>query len=228
VPSRRRPKPIDLRALPWRRAVAVLAGLALVFALLFRQLDMAAVHEAADRLPGWLAFALLTVLPLLALPASILHIAAGIRFGAPLGMALVSLSILIQLLASYALAQRFRGHLSRWLAPLRERIPHGTHASICVVTVLLPGAPYAAVNYVLPLLGVPLRTYLVCCLPLHILRATVTVTFGDHSDRLTPTRLVVLAGYALLIAAASLVTYRRMRLKLEGPRPVADGRKQPA
>lgn len=189
---------------------------------------MSAVHEAADRLHGGIAFALLTLLPLAGFPASLIHLAAGVRFGAQLGLALVTLSILLQLLASYALAHRFKERLTRWVAPLRERIPEGAHASICVITVLLPGAPYAAVNYVLPLLGVPLRTYLLCCLPLHALRATVTVTFGDQSDRLTPGRLAVLVAYALVIAGASFVTYRRMRAKLEDQPPAASGRKQPA
>src|SRR5262249_47952015 len=113
-------------------------------------------------------------------------------------------------------------------APLRERIPEGAHASICVLAVLLPGAPFAAINYVLPLIGVPLRTYLLCCLPLHVLRSTVTVSFGDQSDHLTPTRLAVLVAYALLILGASVLTYRRVKGQLAGPPSAAGDRKQPA
>jgi uncharacterized membrane protein YdjX (TVP38/TMEM64 family) len=217
-----------LHAFPWRRALSAIALIGLLAALLYHEVDMEAVHRYAERLPGGVAFLLLTVLPLLGFPASLLHVVAGIRFGIPLGLALVAASILLQLLASYALVHRFHDRFAHWLAPVRERIPEGAHASICVLTVLLPGAPFAAVNYVLPLLGVPLRTYLLCCLPLHVLRSTVTVTFGDQSDKLTGARLVVLASYALLILGASWWTYRRLRVQL-GDRPsAADGRKRPA
>lgn len=228
--TRRRPKlpPLDFRLLPWRPIVGAMLIAAVIFALLHRELDIKALHAYADRLNGGAAFALLVVLPLIGFPASVLHVAAGIRFGVPLGLPLVALSILLQLLASYALAHLFRDRFARRLEPLRKRIPHGAHASICVLTVLLPGAPYAAINYVLPTLGVPLRTYLLCCLPLHTLRSTVTVTLGDQSDRLTAARLAVLAAYALLILGASWWTYRRVKLKLEDQPAAADGRKQPA
>src|SRR4029077_5828666 len=104
-------------------------------------------------------FALLVVLPLIGVPASMLHVAAGIRFGAPLGFGLVVVSIALQLLASYAIVHTWRSHFekSRWLDRVRKRIPTGAQTSVCAFTVLLPGAPFAAVNYVLPLLGVPLR-----------------------------------------------------------------------
>ncbi len=213
---------------PWKRIVAYIAGIAVVAAFAFHALDIERVHAIAARLNGGVAFALLTVLPLVGFPASILHIAAGIRFGIPLGLALVAASILLQLLASYALVHLFRDHFERWFAPLRRRIPAGAHASICVFAVLLPGAPFFAVNYVLPSLGVPLRTYLLCCLPLHVLRSTITVSFGDQSDHLTATRLAVLVAYALLLLGAGWWTYRRVKGQLEGPRKAAGGRKQPA
>lgn len=192
--------------------------------------DIDAVHAAADRLNPVVAFALLVFLPLVGFPASILHVVAGIRFGGKLGMLLVSISILLQLLASYAIVRIWRERLdrSRWLKQVRARLPEGTHSSICILAVLLPGAPYAAINTVLPLIGVPLRTYLLCCWPIHTLRSTITVTLGDQSDRLTPSRLAVLAVYALAIFAASWWTYRRMKAQLEGQPSVAGGRKQPA
>jgi uncharacterized membrane protein YdjX (TVP38/TMEM64 family) len=109
---------------------------------------------------------------------------------------------------------------------VRRRIPQGAHASIATFTVLLPGAPYAAINYVLPLIGVPLRTFLLCCLPLHSLRSSVTVIFGDQSDELTPGRMAGLAAYALTILATSWWMYRRMRRQFEDP-PSAAGDPKP-
>lgn len=214
----------------WPKLVAVIVVFAAVAAMVYRHGDMAAVHAEAARLPAGPAFALLLVLPLLGMPVSILHIAAGIRFGVGLGLALVALSILLQLLASYALVRVAGRRLARrrWVQELRDRIPAGAHVSVTVVTVLLPGAPYAAINYVLPLLGVPLRTYLAVAFPLHTLRSTITVAFGGQSDELTPARLALLLGYASLVLAGSWVTYRRIRGQLEDRPPAAGDQKQPA
>lgn len=199
-----------------------------LLALLSGRIDVSAVHRSAAQLNGFAAFALLVVLPLLGFPASILHVAAGIRFGAGLGLLLVSLSIVLQLLISYALVHLFRRRFARRFSRLRRRIPAGAHTSISVFAVLLPGAPYAAVNYTLPLLGVPLRTYLLCCWPLHTLRSTVTVVLGDQTDKLTPARLMVLGAYALLLSLASWWLYHRVRRQLADRPPEEDGRMQPA
>jgi uncharacterized membrane protein YdjX (TVP38/TMEM64 family) len=200
-----------------------------ISAAVYSQVDMGSVHREAARFNGLAAFALLVVLPLLGFPASLLHVAAGIRFGAVAGLALVSLSILIQLCASFAVTRiwRERFERTRWVRRIRERIPEGAHASVCVFTLLLPGVPYAAINYVLPIIGVPLRTYLACAWPLHTLRSTITVIFGDQSAQLTAARLATLLAYALLIAGASWWTYRRLQSQFEGPPPAAGDQKQP-
>jgi uncharacterized membrane protein YdjX (TVP38/TMEM64 family) len=226
-PKRRR---LALPEIPWARVISFFAVVGLAAGLFYYYGDIEAVHRAAARLNGFVAFALLTVLPLLGFPASVLHIAAGIRFGGPLGLALVALSILLQLLASYAIVHFWRARLDRlrFLRRVRERLPEGAHPSVCVLAVLLPGAPFAAINYSLPLIGVPLRTYLLCCLPIHVLRSTVTVLLGHQSAHLTAPRLAVLGAYGLLVFAASWWTYRKVRSKLGGPPPAAGGRRQPA
>ena len=223
-----RPAAFDWRSLPWKRIVPAVVVIATVAALLFHGLDIQKLHTYAARLNGGVAFALLTLLPLVGFPVNVLHIAAGIRFGIPLGLTLVALSILLQLLSSYALVHLFRNKFEHWLAPLRARIPRGAHASICVFVVMLPGAPFSAINYVLPLIGVPLRTYLLCCLPLHALRSTVTVSLGGQSNDLTPARLAVLAAYATLVLGVSWWTYRRIRSQLGDQPSAANGLRRPA
>jgi uncharacterized membrane protein YdjX (TVP38/TMEM64 family) len=210
--------------------VTVLLAVGLVAGLLNRQIDPAAIHERAAQVDGITAFALLTLLPLVGFPASILHVAAGIRFGSALGLMLVSASVVLQLLASYTLVHLFRRWFDRveWIHRVRDRIPRGAHASLCVFAVMLPGAPYAAINYSLPLIGVPLRTYLLCCWPLHSLRATITVFLGGQSDHLTGGRLAVLGAYGILILGASWWTFLRLRSQLGDPRAAAGDRKQPA
>lgn len=221
---------LNLGELPWGRIATGVVVLGVIGALLYSQIDVHELHRSAARLPAGAAFALLAILPLLGFPASLLHVAAGIRFGAPLGMAVVCASIAFQLLASYAIVHVWRDRFerARWVKRVRKRIPEGAHASICVFTVLLPGAPYTAINYVLPLIGVPLRTFFFCCLPLHTLRSTVTVVFGDQSDTLTPGRLAALAAYAVTILAVSWWMYRRMQRRFEGQPAKADGPKQRA
>ena len=227
---RRKPrKPLRLADFPWRKIASFALVVGAISALVYSQLEIEAVHREAARINGGIAFALLVVLPLVGFPASVVHVAAGIRFGAPIGLALVSLSILLQLLASYAIVSvwRKRFERARWVKKIRERIPEGAHASVCVFTVLLPGVPYTAVNCVLPIIGVPLRTFIACAWPLHTLRSTVTVIFGDQSAHLTAARLAVLLAYALLIAGASWWTYRRLQDQFEDPPPMVGDQKQP-
>jgi uncharacterized membrane protein YdjX (TVP38/TMEM64 family) len=229
-PAAKRTHASLLPAIPWKRLLVVAVLVAGAVWWFYRYGDVAAVHRTAARLNGGVAFALLCILPLLGFPASLLHVAAGIRFGVPLGLTLVSLSIGCQLLASYGLVHLWRRRFSEspWLQRIRRRIPRGAHASVCVFTVLLPGAPFTAINYVLPLVGVRLRTLLICAWPLHTLRATVTVAFGDQSDHLSAARLAGLLLYAAAILGASAWTYRRVRSQLEDQPSAGDGRRQPA
>jgi len=216
-----------LKGLPWK---SILIGLAVCvgLALAYRQIDLKAVQERAARLNGFAVFALLTVLPLLGFPVTVVHVAAGIRFGVKLGLILVPVSILLQLLASYALVHLWHDLFARRLATVQKRIPRGAHSAVSIFTVLLPGVPYFAKNYVLPLVGVPLRTYLACCLPIHVVRCALPVILGAKSHELTPARWIAVVAYALILLGVSWWTYRRLRVQLEGRPPAASGRKQSA
>lgn len=227
---RRRLPPLRLSDLPWGRIATFVIVVATIGALIYSQIDVHELHRKAARMPAALALILLAILPLLGFPVSILHVAAGIRFGAVLGLPLVALTILLQLLASYAIVRVWRTHFerARWVERVRKRIPKGAHSSICIFAVLLPGAPYAGINYVLPITGVPLRTFILCCLPLHTLRSTVTVLFGDQSDNLTPARLAGLVAYALTVLGVSFWMYRRLRRQFENPPAAAGDRKRHA
>jgi uncharacterized membrane protein YdjX (TVP38/TMEM64 family) len=216
--------------LRWGSVAAAVLVVGAVTGILTHAIDIDAIQDRAQALNGGVAFALLTVLPLLGFPASVLHVAAGLRWGPVLGLALVSLSILLQLLASYGAVRLWRHRFREvaWLKRVREKIPRAAHPSVCVFALLLPGAPFAAINYVLPLIGVPLRTYLLCCLPLHTLRATITVGFGGESTHFTAGRLALLAVYAVALLGASWWVYSRLRSRLASRPSVADDRTQPA
>lgn len=208
----------------WIVAVALVGGLA----LLYHKVDLEDVREYAQRLPGPVAFLLLTVLPLVGLPASVLHVATGIRFGVPLGLVLVWTSILLQLLASYGLVHWNRKFFERRFKAIRERIPKGAHAPVTVFTMLIPGAPFFAQNYTLPLIGVPFRLYLGICLPMHAARSSIAVILGGQSHALTPGRVLGIAAYAAVILTASWWALRRLKTTLGDQSPEGSDRKQPA
>ncbi len=208
----------------WAIVVLVIVG----GFLLSRAVSIETVHEQADRLNAVVAFILLTLLPLVGFPVIPLHVTAGIRFGTTLGLVLVAISILIQLLASYGLVHWQRKYFAKKFKALREEIPPGAHVSVTLFTLLLPGVPFFAKNYVLPLIGVPLRTYLLWCFPIHVVRSAIGVIFGDESDHLTPARIAAMVGYGLAIIAGSWWAFRRMKAQIANQPKAAGDRKKHA
>jgi uncharacterized membrane protein YdjX (TVP38/TMEM64 family) len=225
VPSSRARAPSVFRSPRfWGGAVAIVAALA----ALYWWIDLDDVQAAAEKVNPGIAFLLMTVLPLVGFPVSVLHVAAGIRFGVPLGLALVWFSILLQLLASYGLVHWKRRFFAQRFKSIREKIPKGAHAPVTVFTMLIPGAPFFAQNYTLALIGVPFRLYLGICLPMHAARSSIAVILGGEAQHLTPARVLLILLYVATILGASWWAFRRIRSTL-GDRPaVASGRKQPA
>lgn len=206
--------------------IVVLAFTAL--ALLYRQVDVAALHRKAQELNGPSVFAAITLLPLAGFPVSVLHAIAGVRFGLGLGMPLVALSILLQLLLSYLLVKLMPGFFQRRFARFRERLPKAAHGPLTLFTMLIPGVPYFAQIYVLPLVGVPLRIFLLYSLPINIARSLIGVSFGEMSDDLTPLKLAGFAAYAIGITVLCAWSFRRLQLKLKDPPPKEDDPKRSA
>lgn len=207
--------------------VAVLTALG-ALTLLYRSIDIERLHGLARQVNGGVVFLALTLLPLVGFPVSVMHAVAGVRFGFALALPLVALSILLQLLLSYALVRAAPGFFARKLEPLRRRLPHAAHWPLSLFTLLLPGAPFFAQNYVLPLVGVPLRIFLAVALPLHLLRSVIGVTFGELSDRLTLGTMAGFAVYGVSVMLACGFAFRRLRERLRDPPPAAGGRMPPA
>jgi uncharacterized membrane protein YdjX (TVP38/TMEM64 family) len=208
----------------WTIAVLLVTGLTLIY----WKVDVDLVHAKAGELPGWLCFLLLVALPLVGFPASVLHVGAGLRFGVSLGLPLVWLSIMLQLLASYGLVYWNRTFFKRRFKTLRTRIPHGAHAPVTLFTMLIPGAPYCAQNYILPVIGVPLRLFLAISFPIHSVRAIIAVIVGGQSHDLTPGRVLAMLAYGAVLLLASWWALRRLKAALGDQSPAAGGRKQPA
>lgn len=216
-----------LAALPWRIIITVILALIGV-AILYQRIDIEQVHAYAEKQPSWLVFVLITVLPLVGFPVTVLHVVAGMRWGPKVGLALVVVSILLQLLASYALVHLFRPVFEQRLEKFRKRIPQGAHGPVTLFTALLPGVPYFAKNYVIPLMGVPLPTFLLWCFPLHAFRSSIAVLFGHESDQLTPGRIAAFAAYFVIISLSCAWVFRRMKAEVGDRPPEVSGRTRPA
>lgn len=208
--------------------IAVIIVACVAVALLYRQIDIAAVHRRAEGLNGVLVFVLMTVLPLFGFPVSVTNAVAGVRFGLPLGIALVSVSIVLQLLASYGLVKLAPKLFARRLEGLRKRLPEGAYTPVTQFTMLLPGVPYFAKNYVLPVIGVPLGTYLLWSLPIHIMRSIVGIAFGEMSGDLSPLRIAGFVTYFVVITVTCTWAFRRLQAKMKDRPARASGRKRPA
>jgi len=209
-------------------AIAIIVVACVGLTLLYRQIDIEAVHRRAEGINGVLVFVLMTLLPMVGFPVTVTHAVAGVRFGLPLGLTLVAVSITLQMLLSFALVKMAPHLFARRLDPLRRRLPKTAHTPLTQFTMLLPGVPYFAQNYVLPLMGVPLGTYLLWGVPIHIARSIVGIAFGDMSDDLTPLRLAGFATYFVLVTLACTWAFRRLQAQVKGQRSKAGGRKRRA
>ena len=207
-----------------RQIIGLAGGLAALITIgcLYRQIDLAALHRRAEELNGPGVFLAITLLPLVCFPVSVMHAVAGVRFGLALGIPLVACSILLQLLLSYLLVKLLPNFFSKHFDRLRRRLPHVAHGPLTLFTMLLPGMPYFAQIYVLPLVGVPLRTYLLYSLPITVARSLIGILFGHLSDHLTPLKLSGFAAYTIGITLACAWSFRRLQKTLKDQPVAAD------
>lgn len=191
------------------RLLGVLAFIAFLVAL--NLIGLERVKEAADALPGAAAFALLVLLPLAGFPVSVLHVAAGLRFGTIPGYGWVALSIALQLLASYPLGKWLAARKPHWVEPVARQVPSGRNHLKCIFVMLLPGAPYWLKNYSLPALGVPFLTYYLWCLPFHLGHSVVGVVLGGENRELGWGGSLLLLMYIGAMTLGAALAWRGMR-----------------
>ncbi len=185
-----------------------------------------ALHAWAGGIDGGLLFVALSALPLVGFPVSVLHAAAGAKFGLPFGLLLVGISIVLQLFASYAIVWLAPDFFARRFDWLRRRLPPTTHRSLTVFTMLLPGAPFFAQNYVLAVVGVPFGVFFAYSFPIHFSRSVIGVIFGEWSGNMTSERVAILAVYATTVSVTCALAFRRLRAQLRNQPPAANGRKR--
>jgi len=219
----------DFEFTPRKITVGILIILGFVaITFLYRLIDVQAIHHWAEGVNGIVVFSLVTILPMLGFPVSVAHAVAGVRFGLALGLGLVAISIVLQMLASFALVKAMPKLFAKRFDGLRKKLPQGAYRSVTLFTMLFPGAPYFAQNYVLPVVGVPLSTYMLWGVPIHIAKSTVGILFGDMSDHLTPLRVTGFVVYTAVTTIVCAWAFRRLRAQMKAPQSTASGRKRPA
>lgn len=194
--------------------------------MLGRRFDFAAVHAWTERVNGFAVFAAMALLPLVGFPISVLHAAAGIKFGLGWGLVLAALALVVHLVLSFALVRLLPGFFAKRLDFLRRRLPPTTHRAATFFTLLMPAAPYFAQNYLVPLIGVPFSMFFAIGFPLHLVRSVISLYVGDMSAHPTPGRIAFVAGYAVVVTLAWGWAFRRLRAQLRA-QPKAAGDPKP-
>lgn len=194
----------------------VVAAVALLW--LFGRGHLAQLHDHAEDFNGAIVILALMTLPLVGIPVSVMHAMTGAKFGLPVGLTLVAVSIAFQLVASYFIVRAAPGFFKKRFAWLHDRLPKAAHRSLTLFVMLLPGAPYFAQNYVLAGAGIPFRMYFGYAFSIHVARSLIGVIFGEWSGDLTPARAAVFVTYAIGITLACGLAFRRLRAQWHSPR----------
>lgn len=190
-------------------------------ALLWGQIDFDDVHTWAEHIDPWVLFAALALLPLFTFPVTPLNVVAGIRFGLVGGLAMVAGAIVVQHVLAFGCARILPKMMKRRLEPLQRRLPRHAQGDAAVFASLLPGAPYWAQLYVLPLIGLPFLTYILISAPLHMVRSITAVIAGRMSEDLSLGWGIALVVYSVCLIAACFFAGRRLKQKYgDGSSPV--------
>ena len=219
---------VDVRRRAWLKPVLFVVALAAilvafkVFGLGDRLVELRAWILALGPLGAVVFVLIYGVATTVALPASVLTVAAGAMFGSVLGVVLVSVGSTLGAAGAFALARWLaRDSVSRWLAgnekfrqldALTER--HG--AIIVALTRLVPIFPFNLLNYGFGLTRVPFGTYLfwswLCMLPGTVLYVVGADAFtrGLAEGRMPWALLGALA--VALVVLVLLVRYARRTL----------------
>ena len=210
-----------------RKPYLILAALSpVVFALLGIAWHLGLIHWALDQkepLLDWcrsnpfILFAAIAILPGFAFPVAPLLILAGVVWGSnPMACGLAMAAVLINITWSHLLASGFcqkyikrilGNHWERW-----ESMAETDHWRLALLLRITPGIPLCFQNYLLGLLGVPIRYSLGIAIPTTGLYVCGFVLTGGaiFEGKLG----LLLLGISVLAAATLAVKITRHRLAL--------------
>ena len=198
----------------WLIILAVLAAAGL-WAGIRWDLFEALKHFLENRGSTALFIVLMMILPIIGVPISLFLILVGIRFGVLGGIVVMLLIMPFHMVISYFLARRFlEGWIRRFLRDRSYKLPRFPKERMIpysIIFVAVPGLPYAAKNYMLPLLDVPFRHYLWISVAVEALLGLPLVGVGGAAAGMDPK----LAGLfiTLFVALYFLIRWLKKRYK---------------
>lgn len=193
------------------RSITTIAVVAIGLSVAWGRVDIQQMHQKAEQVPALLAFALMVVLPLVGCPATLVNLGAGVRFGVAGGLPLVALAIVSHQFLAFQLVRWKPALFGHLVDPIQKRLPKGSHGSVAVFSALLPGVPYWMQVYSMPLIGLRLKTVLLCCVPFHTIRSLIALIGGDISDHPSAGWLIGLGIYAVILMSVCAYAGRRIR-----------------
>lgn len=195
----------------------VIIGAGLLIAGLCHLVHLKTIHAWGENINGWLLFALMSVLPLVGVPMSILSVMAGVKFGPGVGILVVGITAAIHLAASWWLARNWlRSPVKKLLKKTDYKMPRlekGEYANVCLLTALVPGPSYTLKNYFLVLSNLPLKIIFLVGLPAHLFAMSPGILFGDFTGKMTVAKGSFLVVYLILVAGVCRWLVHRVRAR---------------
>lgn len=193
----------------------VVGVILIAIGVLSHSFSLRTIHSWAVHMNGWLLFLLMSLLPLVGVPMSILCIMAGAKFGPWEGLAITAVGVAINLIASWWIARKWlHGPVEKLLQKTQYKKPNlekGEYAGVCLLTALVPGPSYTLKNYFLALSNLPFRVIFWIGLPAHLFAMSPGVFFGNFSGSMTTAKATFLVVYTLLLIGVSQYLIRRLR-----------------
>ncbi len=175
---------------------------AAVYFLLQAGIVEKAISVINEDLPPWLFITLTATLPALGFPISVFLVAAGVKFS--IGWALLLWLCILPLhsLIGYLAARFLRPLLVRLfqekLGYTIPSVPENNQAMFSFFFLAIPGLPYAAKNYMLPLAGVAFRYCVIMNCIVQSLLGLPFILLGRSGEKMDPT-LFSLAVFAFAV-----------------------------
>lgn len=184
-------------------------------------LSKQALLETVNALHPAVFIAAFLVLPLLGAPISVFLVAAGIRFGLPLGSAITCGCIVFHHLVGYRIAHgSLRHRVHAWLERSGRKMPSIKMENRIWWTALfaaISGPPYAAKLYLLALTDVPFRIYLLVGAPIYMILSTPLIAAGGALGKINAVWISLIG-----ISVACLVALTRYLKRRFSSAPVEE------
>ncbi len=192
----------------------ILVALGVALAVFWGRFDVDALHALAREQSAVAVISAVAITPLVGFPISLLHLIAGVRFDVVGGLAVVLFTGFVHHALGWFLVRVLPRRMFKALTPWRAKLAGAGHRDASLLCCLLPGMPYTVQLYLLPVMGVPLKLLLGLCVPLHTVRAVVTILLGDSLSGLTAGRTVSLIIYYVLLFGVSTWALLHLRRTL--------------